>query len=125
MATLAKPFCPCQLYTGLRPFMLHGNVLPLFWDPPHRDKGEARAKMVKARKQSFDFESALTELESLVERMEQGDLSLEESLRQFETGIMLTRACQQALQEAEQKVEILLGKDTSAELQPFTPHDEE
>lgn len=81
--------------------------------------------MVKAKKQSFDFESALTELESLVERMEQGDLSLEESLRQFETGIMLTRACQQALQEAEQKVEILLGKDTGPELQPFTLHDDE
>lgn len=81
--------------------------------------------MVRAKKPSFDFESALTELESLVERMEQGELSLEESLRQFETGIMLTRACQQALQEAEQKVEILLGKDGDETLQPFTAHDEE
>jgi len=81
--------------------------------------------MAKAKKPSFDFETALAELESLVERMEQGDLTLEESLRQFETGIKLTRACQQALQDAEQKVEILLGKDASAELQPFTAHDEE
>lgn len=81
--------------------------------------------MAKTKKQGFDFETALAELESLVERMEQGDLTLEESLRQFEAGINLTRACQQALQDAEQKVEILLGKDAGAALQPFTAHDEE
>lgn len=71
------------------------------------------------KRTAFDFEAALSELETLVERMEQGDLPLEESLRQFEQGIKLTRACQQALQDAEQKVQILLEKSGQPELQPF------
>ncbi len=58
-----------------------------------------------------DFESALHELESIVERMEKGELTLEESLQQFERGVLLTRTCQQSLQDAEQKVQILLKKD--------------
>jgi len=58
-----------------------------------------------------DFEQALKELEALVERMEQGDLTLEDSLKSFERGISLTRRCQQALQDAEQKVEILTARD--------------
>ena len=62
-----------------------------------------------------DFESALHELESIVERMEKGELTLEESLQQFERGVLLTRTCQQSLQDAEQKVQILLKNDgTSA-----------
>lgn len=65
------------------------------------------------------FESALSELEGLVERMESGELSLEESLESFEQGIALTRACQQALSAAEQKVEILTGKDPEAAAEPF------
>lgn len=64
-----------------------------------------------------DFEAALAELESLVSTMEQGDLSLEESLKLFERGITLTRGCQESLKEAEQKVEILLNK--SGEPEPF------
>ncbi len=72
-----------------------------------------------ARKSSKqpDFETALAELESLVETMEQGDLSLEESLKQFERGITLTRGCQESLKEAEQKVQILLNKNDEPE--PF------
>ena len=58
-----------------------------------------------------DFEAALEELEALVERMEGGDLSLDESLAAFERGIHLTRRCQQALSEAEQRVQVLLEKD--------------
>ncbi len=77
-----------------------------------------------ARKRSTtDFEKTLSELEALVEKMEQGELSLEESLQSFERGIQLTRACQQALQEAEQKVQILLEKDGGAQLETF-PTDE-
>ncbi len=52
----------------------------------------------------------MRDLESIVERLEQGDLPLEESLAAFERGVMLTRTCQTALKEAEQKVEILLKK---------------
>lgn len=58
-----------------------------------------------------DFEAALEELEALVERMEGGALSLDESLAAFERGIHLTRRCQQALSEAEQRVQVLLEKD--------------
>lgn len=66
------------------------------------------------------FEDAMDELEKLVEQMEQGDISLEESLKAFERGIKLTRTCQQALQEAEQKVQILLEKNGQQTLEPFT-----
>jgi exodeoxyribonuclease VII small subunit len=72
-----------------------------------------------AEREAFDFEHALKELEELVGRMEQGDLSLEESLKTFERGIELTRACQQALKEAEQKVEILISKGDQTRAVPF------
>lgn len=67
-----------------------------------------------------DFESALKELEALVEKMEQGDIRLEESLQHFERGVQLTRQCQQALQAAEQKVQILLEKNGKADIKPFS-----
>ncbi|MDD1622159.1 MAG: exodeoxyribonuclease VII small subunit [Methylococcaceae bacterium] len=73
-----------------------------------------------SRKKSASlFEDAMEELEKLVEQMEQGDISLEESLKAFERGIKLTRTCQQALQEAEQKVQILLEKNGQQTLEPF------
>ncbi|ALP51872.1 exodeoxyribonuclease VII small subunit [Candidatus Tenderia electrophaga] len=65
----------------------------------------------KTTKKQPDFETALAELEGLVETLEQGDISLEESLKLFERGVTLTRSCQQALQQAEQKVQILMDKD--------------
>lgn len=68
---------------------------------------------------AINFESALKELESLVARMEQGDLPLEESLACFERGIALTRTCQQSLKSAEQKIQMLVEKDGQTELQPF------
>jgi exodeoxyribonuclease VII small subunit len=67
----------------------------------------------------LDFESAMRDLEELVDRLERGDLPLEESLAAFERGIMLTRSCQSALKEAEQKVEILLKKSGEPVLQTF------
>jgi exodeoxyribonuclease VII small subunit len=67
----------------------------------------------------LDFETAMRALEELVDRLEQGDLPLEESLTAFERGVMLTRSCQGALKEAEQKVEILLKKAGEPTLQPF------
>ena len=70
-----------------------------------------RMQRVTRQKQATpDFEAALAELESIVARLEQGELPLEESLRQFERGVALTRQCQTALRAAEQKVEILLRK---------------
>ena len=67
----------------------------------------------------FDFEKSLQELEQLVEAMERGDLTLEESLKRFERGIALTRACQQALAKAEQKVQILTQNSAGGELADF------
>ena len=66
-----------------------------------------------------DFETAMRDLEDLVGRLEQGDLPLEESLVAFERGVMLTRTCQTALKEAEQKVEILLKKSGEPALENF------
>ncbi len=54
-----------------------------------------------------DFESAIAELESLVQRMESGELSLEDSLREFERGVQLTRLCQDQLKSAEHRVKLL------------------
>ena len=68
-------------------------------------------KILAAKKSSPDFEKNLHELETLVGALEAGDLSLEESLIAFEKGIEMTRACQSALESAEQKVKILLEKD--------------
>ena len=72
----------------------------------------------------FNFEQALGELEQLVERMERGELSLEESLKQFEHGIALTRACQKALTEAEQRVQTLLESAGKQQLAAFNPEDD-
>ncbi len=63
------------------------------------------------KKTAPDFEQSLSELQTLVERLESGELSLEDSLATFEQGIRLTRECQGALGQAEQKVQILLGQD--------------
>ena len=79
--------------------------------------------MAKRSTKTPDFETALSELEALVEKMERGDLSLDESLRQFERGVQLTRSCQQALKEAEQKVQVLLEKDGQITLEPFEDDD--
>jgi len=77
------------------------------------------AKKSTRKTAPLDFENALQELEGLVKTMEQGDLSLEDSLKYFERGVDLTRQCQTALKEAEQKVQILLDKSEQAELAPF------
>ena len=75
--------------------------------------------MPKKKSDKVDFESAIKELETLVEQMEQGDITLEQSLENFERGIELTRACQKALQEAEQKVQILTQKQGEETVEDF------
>jgi exodeoxyribonuclease VII small subunit len=70
----------------------------------------------------FKFEEALAELNQLVNTMESGDISLEDSLKHFERGIQLTRQCQKALEEAQQKISILSEKEN---LEPYTPQDED
>jgi len=72
-----------------------------------------------------DFERALAELESLVERLERGDLPLDEALRTFERGIELTRHCQTSLKAAQQKVEILLHRGGQPRIETFEAPDDE
>ncbi len=59
----------------------------------------------------FDFNKGLVELEEIVKTMESGDLSLEDSLKYFEKGVALTKQCQVALNNAEQKISILTAED--------------
>ena len=74
------------------------------------------------RRKKMDYEAAVTELESLVERLEQGDISLEESLKLYESGVLLTRDCQEALNAAEQKVQMLLEQSGQNTLVDFDPN---
>ncbi len=66
-----------------------------------------------------DFKSGIEELQTLVDSMEKGDLTLEQSLEHFERGIKLTKECQNILQNAEQKVKILTEKNAGATLGDF------
>ena len=66
-----------------------------------------------------DFESQMAQLEALVGRLESGELSLDDAMQTFEQGIQLTRQCQQALDKAEQKVQVLLGQGEDARLAPM------
>lgn len=75
--------------------------------------------------QQFDFEEALEQLEQLVSAMEEGELSLEESLQSFEKGIKLTRECQSALNKAEQKVQKLLDDAGTTETLDFEEDEED
>lgn len=73
----------------------------------------------------LEFEQALAQLEKLVERLERGDLPLEEALKDFERGVELTRQCQNALKSAQQRVEILLaGDENHVDVAPFVAGEE-
>ena len=65
----------------------------------------------KTNTKSINFEKSLKQLEALVDKLEKGELSLEESLKQFEQGVRLTHECRQALQSAEQKITMLSKED--------------
>ena len=77
------------------------------------------------RPKPFDFEQSLAELEALVARMDEGDLSLEESLKAFEQGVRLTQQCQQALTEAQQRVQMLTVQDGELRVEPLAGADDE
>lgn len=66
------------------------------------------------------FESYLAELEQLVERMEKGEQTLDQSLQDFERGVALTKACEKTLSQAEQRVEQLVKKHGELKLEPFS-----
>ena len=76
--------------------------------------------MAGKRVDALSFDATLEELETIVQQMEQGELPLEEALKQFERGVQLVRAGQQKLSQAEQKVQILLAEQGEERLAPFT-----
>ena len=76
-----------------------------------------------ARAKKIDFEASLSKLEELVDKMEEGELTLEESLKAFEAGMTLTRECQQALKDAEQKVEVLMQQGGELSAEPLDPEE--
>ena len=80
--------------------------------------------MPKKTEVPASFETALVELEQIVTRLESGDLALEEALNEFERGVKLARQGQVKLQQAEQRVQILLNDSEDAPLKPFTPDNE-
>ena len=80
--------------------------------------------MPKKNEAPARFETALSELEQIVTRLEGGDLPLEEALNEFERGVQLARQGQVKLQQAEQRVQILLSDTEDAALTPFTPDNE-
>ncbi|MDH3309669.1 MAG: exodeoxyribonuclease VII small subunit [Gammaproteobacteria bacterium] len=79
--------------------------------------------MAKKSTPAPNFEVALAELEKIVKKMEAGEQSLEESLKSFQRGIELTRACQQGLREAEQRVEKLIQKNGEFTTEPLENED--
>lgn len=75
--------------------------------------------MAKKKLENLSFEESLNELDTIVQSLEQGDLSLEESMALFERGLNLSQLSQVKLQAAEQKVQILLDKNGAAQLTNF------
>ena len=73
----------------------------------------------KAVESTLDFETTLTRLEAIVTRLENGDLPLEEALKEFENGVQLAKLGQERLQQAEQRIQILLQKNATAELTDY------
>lgn len=80
--------------------------------------------MPKKAEQPVSFETSLQQLEQIVIRLESGNLPLEDALNEFERGVQLARTGQQTLQQAEQRVQILLSDDKNADLTPFTPEND-
>ena len=74
---------------------------------------------------AVNLEKSLQSLEKIVDELESGDLPLEKAMQRFEEGIKLTRACQTALRDAEQKVEILMQDAGSEQLEPFAGDDDD
>jgi len=105
--------CP-ELFTRNHSYRRQGTPATAFDDEPMTPEEDT---------QHQSFEDSLTELESLVDTLERGELTLEQSLAAFERGIRLTRTCQKALDAAEQKVRILTAESPDAEPEPFPSND--
>lgn len=81
--------------------------------------------MTKKQSKLPDLEQSLTEIHTLIEKMEQGELTLDQSLNHFERGITLVKHCQKILTEAEQKVQILIENNKQDTLTDYDTDDED
>jgi len=79
--------------------------------------------MAKKKIENLSFEESLTELELIVQNLEQGELSLEDSMTLFERGLNLSQGSQEKLKSAEQKIQILLAKNGKSQLETFEKTD--
>jgi exodeoxyribonuclease VII small subunit len=94
--------------------------------PPQEDPAEIGMKMAKKDLEKKKFEEALEDLEKIVERLESGELSLEESLAAFEDGVRLVKFCNRKLTEVEKKIELLVkDKNGTLQLKPLEDEEEE
>lgn len=84
---------------------------------PHGVSG--MAKSAKDKNQIAHFEKSLDELEQLVAHLEEGELSLDDSLKSFERGVSLFRDCQSALEQAELRVKLLIDPEDPDSAEPF------
>src|SRR5690606_25055636 len=119
--TLTAPFCKTPATFGRRGVIiapLAGAATPHLQCYPWAPNLE---QTMAVKKKGADFEQSLNALETLVNKMEQGDMTLEESLKAFETGIQLTRECQARLAAAEQQVQKLVENQGVVSLEPFDP----
>jgi exodeoxyribonuclease VII small subunit len=91
-------------------------VVSSFFLPVSRQRGKTMAKKT--------FESALTKLEQLTSEIEQGELALEDSLKKFDEAIGLVRFCNEKLEDARTRVDLLLSKDGALDTVPFAEEDE-
>ena len=89
--------------------------------PCQGEKFKSQFTIPKKNDAPASFETALSELEQIVIRLESGDLPLEDALNEFERGVQLARQGQVKLQQAEQRVQILLSDSEDAKTTPFTP----
>lgn len=81
--------------------------------------------MAKKKLENTSFEESMSELENIVQQLEQGELNLEESMALFERGLALSKHSQNKLQDAEQKIQILMNENGHNSLTPFEPSENE
>ena len=77
----------------------------------------------KMSEKKVDFEKAMEELENIVEKLEKGDLNLDESVKKFEDGMKLSKTCTKILNEAEKKINLLIETPDGIEEESFTPEE--
>ena len=85
----------------------------------------SKSSKEEAKSEQPSFEEGLDELEAIVEKLEDGELALEESLKLFEKGVALSESCRKRLEEAETRVEVLLKKGRKLEAEPFELDEDE